>query len=378
MIVRLQPVLTALCLSAVGLFGSDVRSRLDLNGTWEFRLDPDKAGVDERWFANPQVRFSNRISVPGAWQAQGFGNPSARLRHDYSGAAWYHRTLEIPAGWRERIVLLRIGRAHRITTAYVNGAEVGRYDGISAPFAFDVSRAVRPGAANDIVLRIENPAVEIGEGPETQKPVQPTGMFNYLGNWGGIAGAVTLEALPRTRVESVLVLPDVERRRATLRIGVAGENSRGVSVRVSVPSGAAAQAEVTGDEVSLVLSLPNAPLWTPERPALITAVIELFRQGRELDRYKQRFGMRQVTARGNVLLLNGKPYYLRGYGDDNIEVLTGFPAWERSVILDRLKLAKSFGFNAVRFHSFVPPAEYFEAADEVGLFVMAELPVAYT
>ena len=32
----------------------------------------------------------------------------------------------------------------------------------------------------------------------------------------------------------------------------------------------------------------------------------------------------------------------------------------------------------MRFHSFVPPAEYFEAADEVGLLVMAELPVAYT
>ena len=41
--------------------------------------------------------------------------------------------------------------------------------------------------------------------------------------------------------------------------------------------------------------------------------------------------MRQLQTRGNVLLLNGKPLYLRGYGDDNIEVLTGFPPSSRSV-----------------------------------------------
>ena len=88
--------------------------------------------------------------------------------------------------------------------------------------------------------------------------------------------------------------------------------------------------------------------------------------------------MRQLTTQGNVLLLNGKPLYLRGYGDDNIEVLTGFPPLAREVYLERLKQARSFGFNAVRFHSMTPPEEFFHAADEVGLLVMAELPAAYT
>ena len=87
-------------------------------------------------------------------------------------------------------------------------------------------------------------------------------MFNYLGNWGGIAGAVTLEAVPRTHVKNVLVLPDVERRRATFRVAVAGEGA-GIIVRVSTPSGASAQANVAGEEASVELPLPDAPLWTP-------------------------------------------------------------------------------------------------------------------
>ena len=93
---------------------------------------------------------------------------------------------------------------------------------------------------------------------------------------------------------------------------------------------------------------------------------------------EQRFGFREVSTQGNTLLLNGKPIYLRGYGDDNIEVLTGFPPSSKAVFLDRLKLAKSFGFNAVRFHSMTPPPAYFEAADEVGILVMAELPAVNT
>ena len=46
--------------------------------------------------------------------------------------------------------------------------------------------------------------------------------------------------------------------------------------------------------------------------------------------------------------------------------------------LQRLRQARAFGFNAVRFHSMTPAEEFFHAADEVGLFVMAELPAAYT
>jgi hypothetical protein len=130
--------------------------------------------------------------------------------------------------------------------------------------------------------------------------------------------------------------------------------------------------------VDVEVPIPNAQLWSPEHPHLYEATITLRRGEREYDGLDERFGMREVSTDGNVLLLNGKPLYLRGYGDDNIEVLSGFPPSSRAVFLERLKLARSFGFNAVRFHSMTPSEEFFRAADEVGLFVMAELPAAYT
>src|SRR5262245_61041113 len=67
------------------------RQRIDLDGEWEFFLDPqqrlDAGALD---VAGPP----RRIRVPGPWQAQ-FDD----LR-DYSGVAWYRRTFEVRAEGR--------------------------------------------------------------------------------------------------------------------------------------------------------------------------------------------------------------------------------------------------------------------------------------
>ena len=77
--------------------------------------------------------------------------------------------------------------------------------------------------------------------------------------------------------------------------------------------------------------MPAARLWSPDSPFLYTASVRLVQNGREIDRMEQRFGMRELTTRGRVLLLNGKPLYLRGYGDDNVEVLTGVPPASKQI-----------------------------------------------
>jgi beta-galactosidase len=370
-------------LAVPGVCAAD-RTRIDLNGTWDFRLDPENQGEAQAWHSSA-VAFARTITVPGAWQAQGVGEPKGALRHDYAGAAWYRRTVAIPEAWRGRSVRLRIGGAHRYTTLYINGRKIAEHRGFSAPFVFDVTDAARPGADNVIALRIVNPGEVPRDGPREQKPVHPTGMLNYIGNWGGIYGHVELQATDPTWIEQTYVRPDVERKVANFVVTVQNRETRAFAgdVRVSVGAGPEGRARVLVPaggraEVKVAVPIPDARLWSPEQPHLYTAAITLEQDRRARDRVEERFGMRQLQARGSVLLLNGKPLYLRGYGDDNIEVLTGFPPSSRAVYVERLRQARAFGFNAVRFHSMTPSEEFFNAADEVGLFVMAELPVAYT
>src|SRR5215217_3025065 len=75
------------------------RGRIELNGTWDFKLDPQDQGLASRW-PEGAAAFDRTIVVPGAWQAQGVGEPQGTLRHDYAGPAWYRRTVAVPAAWR--------------------------------------------------------------------------------------------------------------------------------------------------------------------------------------------------------------------------------------------------------------------------------------
>jgi beta-galactosidase/beta-glucuronidase len=277
-------ILAILALCALPAVSYAERSRIELNGTWDFKLDPQDQGLASRW-PEGAAAFDRTIVVPGAWQAQGIGEPRGTLRHDYAGPAWYRRTVAVPAAWRGKLVTLRIGGAHRETTLFVNGQRIGEHSGFSAPFTFDVTDAVRPGGDNVIALRIANPGAVPLEGPREQKPVRPTGMLNYIGNWGGIYGNVELLAAERTSIDGVYVRPDVQRRAATFVVAVQNRDTRDYAgeVRVTVSPGVEGRAPLTvpaggRSDAEVVVSIPDARLWSPEQPHLYTAAITL-RQG---------------------------------------------------------------------------------------------------
>jgi beta-galactosidase len=366
------PVAAIVILFCGAAFANDAgRPRIDLNGAWQFRLDSE-AG------------FARKIQVPGCWQAQGVGERSGILRNDYEGAVWYQRAVSIPDSWAGKRIVMRIGGALRVTELFVNGKPAGRRDGMSAPFEFDISHDIEPGASNTIALKISNPGNQPGESPDKQTPSRPTGMLNYIGNWGGIFGPVELEAAGRVWIEQLWVRSDIDKSTARFGIQVRNAEKEAFGGRLEVTAGgfhgASAVQVPVGDvaETEVDIPMPGARLWSPDHPDLYTAAISLTEGAAERDRVEQRFGLREIRTQGNVLLLNGKPLYLRGYGDDNVEVLTGVPPASKEVYLQRLRLARSFGFNAVRFHSMTPVREFFDAADETGILVMSELPVAYT
>jgi len=347
------------------------RMRMGLDGGWQFRLDSE-------------ATFTRTIRVPGCWQAQGVGRRSGILAHDYEGVAWYQRAVTIPASWKEKRIVLRIGGAMLVTEVFVNEKPAGRHAGMSAPFRFEISDSIRAGSHNTIALKISNAGGQPVQSPDKQRPTRPTGMLNYIGNWGGIYGPVGLETTSRVWIEQLRVTSDIQTRTAHFGVQVRNAEDRAFRGRLRIVAGpyhGAAAVQVSPGqtaEVGVSVPMPGAELWSPDHPNLYTAGISLIGGASECDRVEQRFGLREIRTQGNALLLNGKPLYLCGYGDDNVEVLTGVPPASKQVYLQRLRLAKSFGFNAVRFHSMTPVSEFFEAADEVGMLVMAELPVAYT
>ena len=152
-------------------------------------------------------RGAGRLAGTGCRRAPG------TLRYDYAGAAWYRRTVAVPVlAWQVGDVAHR-RRAPRDDAVRQRAAH-RRAPGVQRAVHLRRDRAVRPGGENVIALRIANPGGVPLEGPREQKPVRPTGMLNYIGNWGGIYGNVELYATERTSIDRVYVRPDVERRTA--------------------------------------------------------------------------------------------------------------------------------------------------------------------
>lgn len=370
---------------------ADFRDKILLDGEWRFQLDPDDVGRNEHWYVRLN-RFAKTIAVPGVWQAQGSGLPNGSLRSNYEGIAWYAREIAVPGNWADKRIDVIIGGAFTYTDIYVNGLPVGSHAGFDTPFRFDVTPFVKIGETNTIVMRISsvrNPLQPQRKDLSIRDTSDITGAVNFAAKWGGIYRSVELEAHEAAHVDRVVITPASAQSSAKFsvflkngplvladaQIGIRIENKEGHQVGQKTAS---IDLSAAGGAVDLDVQTPKVHPWSPDHPNLYKATISLKdRNGRVLDERLETFGFRDIQADGTRLLLNGKPIYLRGYGDDSVEPLTGAPPYSKEVYLRRMRIAKNLGFNAVRYHSTIPVQECFEAADEVGLLVLAELPVAY-
>jgi hypothetical protein len=385
------------------------RPSIDLCGEWEFKLDPLDVGRAQKWF-EAAVPYERRIRVPGAWNAQGVAFESAdqlrayeekcleeqkalnklgtlgvqreseRLFSAYPGPGWYRKKVTIPAGWTGRIPWLIFDGVHREAEVWVNGQSVGTHHSYLTPFRIDLSRHAKAGETITITARVD---------ARRRKEVDPlmgcldTLDFLYV-TWGGLHGRVRLEATGVTRMEDVFVVPQLASETAEIRLAIKGATTGPFVMAAEIlgASGAsviAVKEAIVGDATEAVLAarIPKAKLWSPKTPYLYTARVQLLSDGAVIDTRSVRFGMREFKVAGGKFLLNGKPIFLRGYGDDCIFPNTICPPADKSEFHRRLSLAREYGFNYVRHHSWTPPEEYLEAADELGLMLQPEFPFAY-
>ena len=116
----------------------------------------------------------------------------------------------------------------------------------------------------------------------------------------------------------------------------------------------------------------NPELWSPETPNLYTAKTELKQDGKVLDTYETRFGIRTleyIPEKG--FFLNGKPTKFRGVCNHHDLGPLG-AAVNRSALRHQVELLKEMGANAIRTSHNMPAPELVEICDELGMMLMLE------
>jgi len=96
------------------------RENISLAGQWNFKLDPDGVGMEEKWFS---TALPDTAYLPGSLDEQELGNKYTekslhRLTREYSyvGPAWFQKTITIPDDWDEKRITLFLEKCHWETT----------------------------------------------------------------------------------------------------------------------------------------------------------------------------------------------------------------------------------------------------------------------
>lgn len=364
---------------------------IDLSGEWRFALDPNDIGLNDKWFTS---ELNGTIALPATTTTAGKGEvqqgrlglDAENLRHlmqrnRYVGAAWYQRDIEIPEHWTSGdSVLLTLERVLWESRLWINGHPVNADRSLSTPHRYEVGDHLTSGN-NTITIRVDNrkllPVGLIGHGytEETQTI------------WNGILGELTLQRNGRLYLTNLSVRPDIEADGVWLKFNVVNRYRKSKELQLD----AHALPKYTGakpiDAGSWRIVIPSGTSswtlfaelgedydrWSEFNPAVYS--LELHGNAGDATLFLAAdFGMRELKADGNRLILNGKPVFLRGNLECAIFPKTGHPdvdgeEWERII-----RTAREWGLNHFRFHSWTPPRAAFEAADKLGFYFQVEPP----
>jgi beta-galactosidase len=397
----------------VPTFDPQPRARIDLSGIWRFQAAP----VDERLSfadrdsggrraltaeAGARLRDAyddsgwGQLSVPGT-----FSPPPAG--HVQSG--WYRERFTAPDGWALKATL-EFQSVGYVADVWLNGRYLGYHEGAWTPFAMDASDALRPGAANTLVVRVDDPAWG------TRLDIVPWGLADWW-NYGGITGAVSIEGTPELSLVREDVTPHLDGADVSIVIQNRGPGRDGLSLisevlpasvgdgnltdpdpRHLVPAASTPIAsQVTsldpmagGDvrRVTAQFAIRRSDLWSPLRPALYVLRAALVGPQGIADQLYQTFGLRQVRVDGNAprLLLNGAAITFHGVAlhDERVGPPSGGrpaggPATDAGDAFEALRRAHDVGADLIRADHHPASPALLSLADRLGFAVWEEIPL---
>jgi beta-glucuronidase len=359
------------------------RLLMDLSGIWNFQLD-DGSGFDQQWYAKPLPQ-PETMPVPSSYNDL---KESPALR-DHYGWVFYQRTLSVPAYVRSaQRVVLRMDAVTHHALVYLNGRLICEHRGGFLPFEVEITDLLQDGE-NLLTIAVDNvidyttlPVGGQGDmlggmvgGPLAGARKQNHPNFDFF-NYCGITRPVRLYTTPKDYIRDITVTASIEGLEAC-------------SVKDSSPSGCAAALtyalDVCGSGEAAVavydrqgrlvcegkglqgtLKLENVCLWQPLHPYLYRIVVRFGE-----DVYELPYGVRSVKVEGTKFLINGRPFYFKGYGkhEDTFPNGRGF-----NLVMDvkDISLMKWQGANSFRTSHYPYAEEMLRLCDEEGIVVIDE------
>ncbi len=336
------------------------REIIELNGIWDFS------------FENDLTKY--RISVPGSFNDQF----SEFEKKHYVGNMTYSRNFIVSKYMLDKSIYLRFGSVSHNARVYINNIFVGEHKGGFTPFEFEITEFVNLGE-NKLDVLVSNildySSLPVGNyeeikdenGNVLKKVVDEN--FDFF-NYAGIHRPVKLWIKPKNHIGDITITYDVFNKdekvdaNIDIKVDVIGDLK---DIRITI----------LDEEDNIVargndLNISNVILWQPLNSYLYKAKVELFNEsGKMEDVYIEEFGIRTVEVKDNKFLINGKPFYFKGFGKHEDTYLHGRGLDEVSNVVDISRM-KWIGANSFRTSHYPYSEEMMRLADREGFVVIDE------
>jgi beta-glucuronidase len=297
---------------------------------------------------------SPTLQVPGDWNSQ---KPELFF---YEGMLWYQRDFDYQPKPHTR-VFLHFGAVNYAAHVFVNDNYICRHEGGFTPFDCDVTSALKSGG-NFVVVAADN------QRQLERVPGIKTDWWNY----GGITREVSLVEVPENFIDDYsLQLEKGAENKLAAYVHVVGATT-GEKVTLRIPELKIEQTAETDSSGKAAFSFAATGLhhWSPDTPKLYS--VEM-RAGN--DTLKDDVGFRTVEVRGEQILLNGKPLFLRGICIQGEAPYRSGRAWSQQDAETLLGWAHELDANFVRLAHYPHDEAMMRVADRLGLLVWSEIPV---
>ncbi len=301
----------------------------------------------------------------------------------YFGVSWWWRSIEIPAAWVGRRIILHVRGARQRAEVFLNEKLVGYSIMEELPFECDLTTAAHAGE-NRLALRITNPGGRF-DWRDNDK-INWAGLeFQKSHGFGGLDRGLALSVHGPVRITDTWVLntpeprtidvhAEIENHSATARSGLIrfsvidpsnGDELAKAEAPLALPANASGQSTAK-------LTAPTAELWdltTPRLYRLVTTWVPAANGG-ESDAKAVEFGFRWFVAEGigqdAIFRLNGRRIRLYTSISWGYWALNGlFPTPELAA--REVSAAKAFNLNCLNFHRNLPKEEVLALQDRAGL-----------
>ena len=315
---------------------------------------------------------TEQVNLPHTWNAvDGNDGNGSYLRT----TGVYTRTFTAPKQPREGgRTYVEVLAAALNSTVKVNGQVATTHEGGFSIFRADVTDLCHEGE-NELTIEVSN--------EDTPSMYPSSADFTF---YGGLYRGVNLISVPDAHFDldyyggpGMMVTPvPTEDGGANFTIKSFVTNpADDLTVMYSIEDcfGREVASAVRGSaDTEVTIYVPDAQLWSMDEPNLYTVVATLQRNNEEVDAIAANVGVRSFKVTPDEgFSINGVPTPLRGVSRHQDRVFEG-NALTAEEHYDDAMLIKELGANTIRLAHYQHSQDFYDACDEIGFAVWAEIP----